>query len=164
MKTLLRALILLAVTLWLGGVMFFPVVAAVSFGALPDQHTAGTVARLCLIVLHQEGLGAGLALIVLLLLAGTFRAYGSAAWRPVLGPMSLTLVMLALTAFSQFSIIPRMEQLRLGVGGNINVAAKGDPARVEFDRLHTASVRVEGGVLIAGLALLVFLARAPREA
>ena len=162
MRLLLRALILLLVTLWLGGVMFFPVVAAVSFGALPDTHTAGTVARLCLVALHKEGLAAGLALVVLLLLAGVARAYGG--WRAVAGPLALTAVMLALTAFSQFSVIPRMEVLRLGVGGDISAAPKGSPQRVEFDRLHEASVRIEGGVLVAGLALIVFLARSPRQA
>ncbi len=161
MKTLLRAAILLLVTLWLGGVLFFPVVAAVSFHALPDAHTAGTVARLCLITLHREGLAAGGALLVLLLLAGFVRAYGS--MRAVVGPAALVFTMLLLTAFSQFSIIPRMERLRLGAGGNITVAPQGDPGRVEFDRLHQASVRVEAGVLAAGLALVVLLARPPRE-
>jgi hypothetical protein len=161
-KTLLRSAVLLLVTLWLGGVMFFPVVAAVSFGSLPDAHAAGTVARLCLLALHKEGLVAGCALLVLLLPAGAVGAYGSRGVRAVAGPLAVTLVMLLLTAFSQFSIIPRMERLRLGVGGDMAAVAGTDPARQEFDRLHRASVIVEEGVLVAGLILIVLLAREPR--
>ena len=162
MKTVLRGSIWLLVVAWLGGVMFFPVVAAVSFGALPDPHAAGTVARLCLVALHQEGLGAGAVIVVLLgLTAAIGREEGR--WRAAVGPTTVTLVMLLLTAFSQFSIIPRMERLRLGVGGDINAVAKTHPAREEFDRLHRGSVVVEEGVLVAGLMLVVLLAREPRQ-
>ena len=59
MKTLLRALILLLVVLWLGGLMFFPVVAASAFGSIADTHVAGTIVRKCLLALHYEGLFAG---------------------------------------------------------------------------------------------------------
>ena len=52
MKTALRALILLLVVLWLGGVMFFPIVAASAFGSIPDTHVAGTIVRNCLRILH----------------------------------------------------------------------------------------------------------------
>ena len=41
MRTLVRTFILLAVVLWLGGLMFFPIVAAISFTHLPDTHAAG---------------------------------------------------------------------------------------------------------------------------
>ncbi len=160
MRTVLRIAILLLVTLWLGGVMFFPVVAAISFGALPDPHAAGTVARLCLVALHREGLGAGAGIVALLALSAAISQDRRS--RTVLGPIAVTLVMLLLTAFSQFSIIPRMERLRLGVGGDINAVAKTDPARQGFDRLHRASVVVEEGVLAAGLLLVVLLAREPR--
>ncbi len=159
MNTVLRTLIWLLVVLWLGGVMFFPIVAAVSFTALPDAHAAGTVARLCLNALHKEGLGAGLGLLTLLALSGAL----GRRWKPVLGPIALTLVMLLLTAFSQFSIIPRMERLRLGVGGDMASVSAATPARGEFDHLHRASVLVEEGVLVAGLLLIALLAREPRR-
>src|SRR5579885_1996468 len=69
MKTLLRALILLLVVLWLGGVMFFPIVAATAFSSLPDTHAAGTIVGKCLRILHYEGLFAGVLIIVLLAVA-----------------------------------------------------------------------------------------------
>ena len=155
MKTLLRTLILLLVTLWLGGVLFFPVVAWAAFSSLPDTHTAGTVARLCLHTLHVEGLIAGLLLLGLLLFAG----FTSPRRRSTLGPVGATLTMLALTAFSQYSVMPRMEVDRLAVGGSIDAAAPSDPHRIDFNQLHTLSVRLETGVLAAGLVLVFLLAR-----
>jgi uncharacterized protein DUF4149 len=154
MKTLLRALILLLIVLWLGGVMFFPVVAATAFSSLPDTHAAGTVVGKCLRILHYEGLFAGTLLIILLLAAQRVRAYA----RNVALPILLALVMLGLTAFSQFWIIPRMEGYRMAAGGSIGAVAADDPNRVEFNRLHVTSEHLEQGVLIAGLVLVVLLA------
>jgi hypothetical protein len=154
MKIFLRALVLLLVVLWLGGVMFFPVVAASAFGILPDTHTAGLVVEKCLRVLHYEGLFAG-TLVVLLLLAG-WRV--GAFRRHVAAPVAATLIMLGLTAFSQFSIIPQMDGYRLAVGGAIDAVPPGDPHRAAFDRLHHTSKHVEEGVLLAGIVLVVLLA------
>ena len=112
MKTLLRALILILIVLWLGGVMFFPVVAATAFSSLPDTHAAGTIVGKCLRILHYEGLFAGTFLIVLLLAAHRFRAYT----RNIGLPVFFALAMLALTAFSQFWIIPKMENYRIATG------------------------------------------------
>jgi hypothetical protein len=155
MKTLLRALILLLVVLWLGGVMFFPIVAATAFGSLPDTHAAGTVVGKCLRILHYEGLFAGTLLIVLLLAAQRVRAYA----RNVALPVLFALAMLALTAFSQFWIIPKMEGYRLAAGGAIDAVAAGDPNRVEFNKLHVLSEHVEEGVLVAGIVLVVLMSR-----
>jgi hypothetical protein len=154
MKTLLRAVIFLLVVLWLGGVMFFPVVAASAFGAIADTHLAGTIVRNCLRILHYEGLFAGALIVMLLLvaqLAGAFR-------RSVAAPVVITLLMLALTAFSQFSIIPRMEGYRLAAGGAIDAVPANDPNRVAFNKLHGTSTKVEEGVLLGGVVLVVLLA------
>jgi len=153
MKTLLRAVILLLVVLWLGGVMFFPVVAASAFGSTNDTHLAGTIVRKCLLALHYEGLVAG-ALIVILLLA----AQASGAFRRVGAPVAFTLIMLGLTAFSQFWIIPRMEGYRIAAGGAIDIASRGDSNTAAFNKLHALSEKVEQGVLLGGLVLVVLLA------
>ncbi len=155
MKTFLRALILVLIVLWLGGVMFFPVVAATAFSTLPDTHAAGTIVGKCLRILHYEGLFAGTFLVVLLLAARRFRAYT----RNIGLPVAFALVMLALTAFSQFWIIPKMENYRLATGGAIDAVAADDPNRLAFNRLHGVSERVEEGVLLAGLVLVVLIAR-----
>jgi hypothetical protein len=65
----------------------------------------------------------------------------------------LIVLMLALTAVSQFRIIPQMESLRVAVV-EIDQLAPADPIRVQFDSLHVWSTRVEGAVLVLGIVLL----------
>ena len=72
----------------------------------------------------------------------------------------LTILMIGFTAYSQFSIIPRMENYRVAAGGIIDAAPESDPNRIAFNQLHRESEHVEEGVLIAGVLLVVFLARA----
>ncbi len=128
MRTLLRSLIWLLLVLWLGGVMFFPIVAAAAFTSTTDTHVAGTIVRKCLLTLHYEGLVAGALIIVLLLIA---QATG-ALRRRVLAPVIVTLIMLGLTAFSQFWIIPKMEGYRIAAGGVIDAVDRADPNRSRF--------------------------------
>jgi hypothetical protein len=160
MKTAIRALILLLVVLWLGGVMFFPIVAASAFGSISDTHSAGTIVARCLRVLHYEGLFAGAAIVLLLLVAQLVRALP----RSVAAPVVVTLLMLALTAYSQYSIIPRMEGYRIAAGGAIDAVPPDNPNRVAFNQLHGVSEKVEEGVLLGGIALVVLLAVGPKAA
>ncbi len=153
-----RGLILLLVVIWLGGVMFFPMVAATAFGVISDTHVAGTIVRNCLRVLHYEGLFAGAFLVVLLVIAQSIRALP----RSVAAPVIVTVVMLGLTAFSQFWIIPKMEGYRLGAGGAIDAVAADDPNRVAFNKLHGLSTKVEEGVLVGGIVLVFLLAAGPK--
>jgi hypothetical protein len=154
MKTAIRALILLLIILWLGGVLFFPVVAATAFGSLPDTHTAGTIVAKCLRVLHYEGLFSGAVIVLLLLVAQFIKAVP----RSVAAPVVMTLIMLGLTAFSQFSIIPRMENYRIAAGGAIDAVPRNDPNRMAFNKLHGVSEKVEEGVLLAGVVLVILVA------
>jgi hypothetical protein len=162
MKTLLRSLILVNIVLWLGGVMFFPVVAAAAFSSLSDTHAAGTIVARCLRTLHYEGLLAGTLLVVLLVVASIFRTHS----RSLAAPILLALVMLGLTGYSQFSVIPRMEQYRLQAGGAIDTTHVADPNTAAFNQLHHTSEHVEEGVLVGGLLFLFCLAWAdvPRRA
>lgn len=158
MKTAIRALIFLLVVLWLGGVMFFPVVAASAFGSIPDTHAAGTIVAKCLRVLHYEGLFAGSAIVLLLLAAQASRSLP----RPVAAPVVITLLMLGLTAFSQFWIIPKMEGYRLAEGGAIHLEDRDNPNTIAFNKLHRASEKVEEGVLVGGIVLVVLLSLGPK--
>ena len=155
MKTLLRILIALLLTVWLGAEAFFPVVASLAFQVLPDRHNAALVVRAGLLALHREGLVAGGLLLILLAAAARTRAYG----RRMLGPVLCCAVMLLLTALSQWSVLPRMEADQLGAGGDVDRVPPGNAFRADFDRLHVASVRIEGGVLLAGVLMLGLLAR-----
>lgn len=153
MRILLRSLILLLLVLWVGGSMFFPIVAASAFSVLPIPQ-AGKVVGKCLPILQIEGLVGGTLLFFLLLFAQRMRAFS----RNLILPMLLVLAMLGLTAFSQFSIIPRMQNVRINAGGNIAAVAKTNPYRVEFDRLHHEDVNVFSAALIGGILTVIAVA------
>jgi len=68
-------------------------------------------------------------------------------------------VMLAVTAYSQFSVLPRMERDRALAGGDVALAPVDNAGRVDFERLHPWSERLEGVVLLCGLGVVYFLSR-----
>jgi Domain of unknown function (DUF4149) len=156
MKTLLRTLLFLALIVWLGGEIFFPVVAAVAFTALsPDTHAAGTIVGHLLRILHGMGLVSGIVLLAVMALAP---AWGIFKPRAVLAPMTLVVLMVACTAYSQYGIIPAMERDRMAAGGAIDIADATDPITAHFNRLHIRSEHVEETILVLGLATVVLTA------
>jgi hypothetical protein len=158
MKTLLRTLLYLALIVWLGAEIFFPIVAAITFTTLsPDTHTAGSIVGHLLGILHGMGLVSGMVALALLALAPVWAIYKP---RAVLAPMILVVLMIALTGFSQFVIIPAMERDRIAAGGAIDAAAPTDPSRIHFNKLHYRSEFVEEAILLLGLATVVLVARA----
>lgn len=158
MKTLLRSLLYLALIVWLGAEVFFPVVAAITFMTLQAQtHVAGSIVGQLLRILHSMGLVAGVVALALLALAPAWNMYRQ---RTVLAPMVLLVLMLACTAYSQYIIIPAMERDRMAAGGAIDTADRSNPLTVDFNRLHNRSTNVEGAVLLLGLATVVLIARA----
>jgi hypothetical protein len=157
-EKVLRALRLLAMTVWVGGISFFAfVVAPVAFSRLSSAHEAGLVVGGSLNILHWIGLIGGglfcLATATLWLRAEVPARVGFAI------EMALALVMLAVTAYSQFRIIPAMEQDRIAAGGAIETADISSPARVHFEQLHVWSERLEGLVLLCGIGVVLVLAR-----
>jgi Domain of unknown function (DUF4149) len=156
MKTLLRTLLYLALIVWLGAEIFFPVVAAITFGTLQGAtHTAGTIVGELLRILHGMGIVSGLVLLALLALAPAWHIYRP---RTVLAPMALVVVMLACTAYSQYGIIPAMERDRMAAGGEIDTGDITNPITVDFNKLHNRSERVEGVILLLGIASVVLVA------
>jgi hypothetical protein len=152
---LLRFLMLAALALWLGALVFFPVTAATAFSALPTSHMAGLVVRGSLLKLHVMGFVCGAIFLVCSLIynrmmLGRIKVFASSH--------VLMVFMLLLTAISQFRIIPRMDALR-AAAGEINLLGPADPIRLEFDALHAWSTRVEGGVLLIGIVLLYLTSR-----
>lgn len=162
MKTLIRTLLLLSLIVWLGAEIFFPVVAAIAFGQLvPDTHTAGLIVGALLHILHTMGLVCGVVLLALLALAPAWGIFQS---RSVLAPMVLVVIMLALTAYSQYGIIPAMERDRIAAGGVIDDSAQDNPARIDFNRLHRRSTNVEGLIVLLGIATVSCVAAAESTA
>jgi|SRR5277367_2688354 len=151
----LRFLMLLSLVVWIGGLIFFAfVLAPTAFQVLPDTHLAGNVVGRALGKLHWMAIFAGMVFLASSLLysrvtAGTAHAFAS---RNV-----LIVLMLGLTLFSQFWIIPRMDTLRAQVGDFAKVALD-NPARMQFDVLHVWSTRLEGAVLLLGLVAVYLTA------
>jgi len=68
------------------------------------------------------------------------------------------LTMLALTAISQFKIIPSMDTLRASAGEIASLSAD-SPIRLQFDSLHAWSTRIEETVLVLSLIVLYSTSR-----
>ncbi len=151
-----------ALAIWVGGLMFFVVVAAVAFGNLPSTHEAGIVVRGCLIAVHNIGFVSGLLYLVATILLIALGHRG----RLRIVELALVAIMLAGTWCSQYCIIPTMERDRVSLqqqyGTEVDNTPKDAPAHAEFDRLHNVSTKVEGTVLLLGLIALALGAIQPR--
>ena len=158
MKTLLRTLLYLALIVWLGAEIFFPVVAAITFMSLqPNTHAAGNIVGQLLRILHGMGLVSGMVALALLALAPAWGIYKP---RAVLPPMGLVVLMIVLTAFSQFIIIPSMERDRIAAGGAIDTNDVTNLNTIDFNKLHNRSETVEEAILLFGLLTVILVARA----
>ena len=158
MQTVLRALRLFAMVAWVGGLIFFAfVVAPVAFHSLPSTHEAGIVVGGTLRVLHWIGLIGGalfyIATAILWLRAEVSARVGFAI------QLTLTGIMLAATAYSQFRILPAMDRDRDLAGGVVETAPAENAGRVDFERLHVLSERLEGAVLLCGIGVVFLLSR-----
>src|ERR1700685_2911733 len=154
--SLLRFLMLLSLVCWIGGLIFFAfVLAPTAFSVLPTTHLAGNVVGKALGKLHWIAIFSGIvylasSLIYSRVTDGTAHVF---ALRHV-----LLCLMLALTLISQFGIMPRMDVLRASLG-EVRAAPIDSPARIQFDALHVWSTRVEGAILLFGLAVVYLTAR-----
>jgi hypothetical protein len=151
---ILRYLMLLAMVVWLGGIIFFgAVMAPVLFSVLPNTELAGNVVAPSLKILHAIGLTAGLIFLANFFL--TPRHVPTNRFTRLV-PI-FVLLMLALTAISQFYVIPKMDKLRPQLAGNTYITPSDrEAARQEFDGLHHWSTRIESVVLVLGLVALFY--------
>ena len=151
MRSALRILRLLPLAIWVGSIVFFIIVAGVSFKVLPSVHEAALVVRGSLLMLHRLGLIAGALYLffTLALLATQGDSHPARA-----AEIILVISMMALTLYLQQSVLPRMETDRLTLGGDVSTAPANVPAHLHFDRLHRLSTRLEGIILVEGLLLL----------
>ena len=150
--TFLRFLMLLALVVWIGGIIFFAfVLAPTLFGILPTTKLAGDVVNATLGKLHWMGLISG---VVFLVCSLGYNWQKHVQFRPFVLSHVFIVLMLAFTMVSQFGITPRMRELRSSPA--IMDSANG---RAEFDRLHAWSTRLEGGVLFLGLVVVILTAR-----
>jgi hypothetical protein len=153
--SLFRFLMLLALIVWTGGIIFFAFVEAPTlFTVLPTTRLAGDVVSASLTKLHWLGLICG---IVFLICSLVYNQLKQARPKPFAASHILIVLMLVLTAISQFRITPKMRNLRAEMQAVDKVP--GNDARAEFDRLHSWSTRLEGGVLLLGIGVVALTAR-----
>ncbi len=153
MSTVLRTIEFLALGLWLGADAFLSfVVAPGAFAILGNRDAAGMMVGFSLARLHFAGIFLGL----LFLVARLVRTQSFASFT---APAALCVVLIVvLTAASQFTVSNRMENLKKEMV-SVQNTPENDPRRVEFNKLHHASVRYEGAVLLLGLAAMYLLVR-----
>ncbi|MEG9434518.1 DUF4149 domain-containing protein [Terriglobus sp. ADX1] len=146
-----RILRLLALSLWLGGIVFFG--AVVAPGAAQIFGTTEKFADFIghsILMLHMIGIYCGIAMLVAL------RFLNNRAFKPLWQGI-LILLMLVLTFVSNRAIVLPMEHDRALAGGNISVLLPDSPLRKDFDARHQWSTRVEGTVLLLGIGLVALI-------
>ena len=148
---------LLFLGLWLGAACFFIAVAQTAFAVLPQQRElAAAIVGRTLAIINYSGLGIGVLLILLSLLAASNT---SKFWLWI--ERFLLLLLAAACAVGQFVIGWWLLLLRTQMGKPIYEVAADDPLRIQFDTLHGYS---EWTLLAAmGAALIVFFIIANRK-
>jgi hypothetical protein len=152
-STFLRTIEFLSLSIWLGSDIFLSfVVAPGAFRVLPSRDQAGVMVGFALARMHMLGIICGLVFLAARLL----RVRSVAG---VITPAALCVVlMIALTAISQFTVSARMAALRMQMG-SIQGTAADSPLLAEFSHLHRISVSLESGVLVAGIVAISFMVR-----
>jgi len=159
---LLRYLYILALVIWLGGIVVAGAIVAPSvFGVLQAWNPvdgrvlAGRVFGDVLQRLHWLAYAMGSVMFVALtlhrLLGARPEKYGIRA--------SIMAVMLLVTMYSGFMVTPRVAAIQAEVGGPVAALADTDARKVEFNRLHGLANVLLAATAIGGFALLWWEAR-----
>jgi hypothetical protein len=153
MATFLHTIEFLCLGLWLGSDVFLSfVVAPGAFHVLASRDQAGAIVGYSLSRMHTAGIVCGLVFLLTRLIRT--RSVGS-----LFAPAAVcAVVMIALTAISQLAVSARMAALRTQMG-SIQATAADSPLLAEFSRLHSVSVSLESGVLLAGFAAVYLMVR-----
>ena len=149
---------LLSLVIWIGGLIFFAFVMAPALfnpAILPTRQLAGNVVSRTLGVLHWMGICCGAAFAITSMIDS--RAVNGVA-EPFAIRNLLVYLMIVLTLVSVFGVAARMDDLKRQMVVIDNVPHD-DSRRVEFNRLHLWSTRIEGSVLLLGLAVLYLTTR-----
>ena len=153
MQTVFRTIEFLCLSLWVGADAFLSfVVAPGAFAILGNRDAAGMMVGFALGRLHFAGIFLGLAFLV----ARLARTHDFGSFTS--GAALCVVLMVLLTAASQFTVSNRMEALKREMV-SVQNTPETDPRRVEFNRLHHRSVAFEGAVLLLGLAGMYLLVR-----
>lgn len=132
---------------WLGaGILVAAAVAPAAFRVLPSRSMAGAIVGAVLPVIFISGLVIAVAAIGL-------EARAGARWaRPAVVVPYIALILGC--AVAQFIIGPKIEAVRVTIGGAVDALDPADPRRVQFGRLHGFSVLWMGVAMLGGASAL----------
>ncbi len=137
----LRYLMLLSLVIWIGGLIFVAfVLAPTVFAVLPTRQLAGNVVSRSLGIMHWMAISCGVIFAVTSMIDS--RMVNGVA-DPFAARNLLICAMIILTLVGMFGIASRMLVLRQQMGV-IDDVPLDDARRVEFNRLHEWSTRIEG--------------------
>ena len=160
MNTLLRALRLLSIVVWVGGLIFFAFVEApTAFEVMGTNRQFALLIDGSITALNRLGHAAGLLFLLASLLL--WLRSSSRSRQLLLAQIVLVVLMIGATLYVQHGIIPAMERDRAAAGGDIASVPVSNPSRIDFDRLHALSEKFEGLALLLGLAVVVLMAAEP---
>lgn len=154
----IRFLMLLSLVVWIGGIIFFAFVLAPTVfrpEILPTHQLAGNVVNRSLGILHGMAICCGVVFAVTSIINSRVMTGGAQPFAP---QNVLIYVMIILTLISMFGVGAKMQVLRNQMK-TIDEVPQDDARRVEFNRLHVWSTRLEGTVLLLGLAVIFLTAR-----
>lgn len=157
-----RYLYILALVIWLGGMLVAgAVVAPAVFGVLEQSDPAlgrvlgGQVFGEILTRFHRLAYVTGALMFVTLtvqrLIGPRPRAYGLRA--------ALVALMLGATMYSGLVVSPRIGSIQRTVSGSVQRLPAEDPRRHEFDKLHGLSSTLLTAAAVGGLILLAWETR-----
>ncbi len=147
----------LSLVLWIGGLVFFAIMAPTVFHTLPTRLMAGTLVGTLLGKMHWIAIFSGIVFLISSLL---YSRLAEGDVHVLAGRHILICLMLGLTLISQFWIMPRMLTLRAQVTNFDTDATLHQPARAQFDALHKWSERMEQAILLMGLVVIYLTASA----
>ena len=158
----LRYIYVLALVIWLGGMIAVGLVAAPAIFYALEVHdpTGGRVAAGAAFgeVLRRFHVWTYASAAVMLIALGTLAALGS---RPVAfrARLAIVVTMLAIALFSGVWVSGRIERLQARIDMPVQSLPATDPRRTEFGRLHGLSTGLMLVNILGGLVLLYWEAR-----
>ena len=153
MSTVLRAIEFLGLSIWLGSDVFLSfVVAPGAFSVLASRDQAGAIVGYSLGRMHWMGIICGAVILLV-------RVLRTRSFLSLVTPTAMCVaLMILLTVISQAVVSPKMTVLRVQMG-SVEATRAGSPLLAEFGRLHSISVGLESGVLLAGMAAMFLMVR-----
>jgi len=146
MDTGLNLVILLAMVIWIGSIVFFSFIVAPILFRVLSPADAGKVVRAVFPRYYLVGIVCGL----MALSSFISLALWHVGWSQIMTvQLGLLGIMVVINLYARQSLTPRINAAR----------DAGDTEKDRFDRLHRQSVILNGVVLLLGLAVLFLIAQ-----